>query len=99
MRLFDYIVRIKLAFCYLEWFPAHKYLIKNIEAVQRKCLKYFVFRCAGVCPVRGTDYSLLLERFNILSLECRRFILSISFLYKLHNNLIDCSNLMENVQY
>lgn len=77
----------KLEYFYLIQYPAHNDLIKNTKAAQWKFFKYLVYRWDGVYPTRDTDHSSLVKRFNILLLECRGFILSVTFMYKLHNNL------------
>jgi len=52
-----------------------------IERVQRKFLKFLSFKADGVYPDGGIDNPILFERFQMNSLECRRNLHCVIFLY------------------
>jgi len=54
------------------WSPVYRGYIDGIERVQRKFLKFLSFKADGVYPEGGIDNPILLERFQMDSLECRR---------------------------
>lgn len=87
-------VRSKLEYCSVVWYPQYHIYKDMIEAVQRKFLKFLAFKRDGVYPLRGCDHGLLLNWFEIDSLECRRKVMGITFLYKLVHGGVDCSDLL-----
>ena len=89
----------KLEYASVVWNPSFKYLTESIEKVQRRFLKYLVFRIDGIYPIRNIPQKLLLSRFSILSLECRRIINLVMFLHSLVNNRLDAPSLLEQVCY
>lgn len=97
--LFKTLVVSKLEYAVLVWSPYYKLQSQQIEAVQRKFLKLLYLRCEGVYPERGYDYNLLLTKFNFVSLNYRRCLISLKFLYNLLNNHIDCPRLLQEVYF
>lgn len=97
--LFYSFVRSKLEYGSLIWYTIYNTYIQNIESVQRKFVKYIFLKDTGAYPERGTDQSLLLRRFSMISLSCRRFYLSLIFLYNLINYMIDCPELLEKINF
>ncbi|CAG9829586.1 unnamed protein product [Diabrotica balteata] len=68
------LVRTKLEYCSLIWYPICKCYMQQIKKVQRKL-------------------------FNIVSLELGRVTFSVSFLYKLLHNCIDCSDILGQIRF
>ena len=66
---------------------------------RRGFLKYLAFREDRVYPIRGYDQSLLLNRFNIVTLNTRRIISHVRFLINLINNKIDCIWLLSKLNF
>lgn len=93
MLLYFSYVRSKLEYCSLVWSPFYKVHSTEIERVQRRFLKYLYFRLYHTYPERGYDHNILLHVFNIQSLEHRRHITDMKFLYNLMNHNIDASEL------
>lgn len=97
VALFNSLIRSKLEYCSLIWRPiyaCHKY---RLESIQRKFYKYLVWKQDGIYPPIGFDHETLLNKFGALSLEERRDITALSFIYKLMNGQIDDVHLLEKL--
>ena len=92
-------VRSRFEYGALIWYPIYQCHVDNIESPQRRFLKYLSFKEDGTYPPRGIDNNLLLDRFQLPSLELRRAIVSIKFLYNLLHNNIDCSFLLNKLSF
>nr|CAI5853243.1 unnamed protein product [Callosobruchus analis] len=55
------------------------------------------FRSDGIYPARGCEHSLLLARFGIESLQVRRVLSSVIFLYRILHNSIDSPLLLSYI--
>ena len=76
------------------------HLSKNsVEKIQRKFLKFLSFKVDGTYPARGTEYTVLLNRFNFHSLELRRNCSAVSFMYKLLHSEIDCPEILAQINF
>jgi hypothetical protein len=69
----------------------------SIEFVQRKFLKYLSFKEDGTYPPVGVDYDFLCSRFNFTPLKVRRVLDTVTFLFKLFHNKVDCSTLLNGL--
>lgn len=92
-------VRSKLEYASLIWNPIYEAHKISLEAVQRKFLKLLHFKTIGNYPVQGFDHALLLSMFNINSLDMRRIIVSVTFLYNIVNARVDCAALLEKLNF
>lgn len=92
-------VRSRLEYCSLIWNPHYMVHIDYVERVQRRFLKYLHFKAEGTYPPRGYDHRLLLQRFDLLSLEVRRRLQQIKFVYGLVHNKIDSSSLLSQLPF
>jgi hypothetical protein len=72
----------------------HRY-INSIESVQRKFLKYLSFKEDGIYPPIAVDYDFLCSRFNFTPLKVRRVLDTVTFLFILFDNKVDCSVLLK----
>ena len=81
-NLYFALVRTKLEYCALAWFPYYNYQVGKIENVQRRFLKYVYFKVEGKWPDRNYPQVVLLERFCIIQLISRRIIAALVFLFK-----------------
>lgn len=90
-------VRSKLEYGSLIWYPYYINHKLALENVQRKFLKFLSFKTDAIYPERGIAQISLLSRFDMNSLELRRKCSSISFLYNLLNNNIDCPELLSQL--
>ena len=73
--------------------------IISLDNVQRRYLKFLAFRVDGAYALRGTDQVLMQQRFNFDSLQLKRSMAGLSFLYKLCHNLIDAPNLLAKINF
>lgn len=90
-------IRTKLEYASIIWYPLYECHKTSIERVQRKFLKYLAYKIDGVYPERGVSNTILCERMHFVSLESRRICASLSFLYKLLHNKIDCINILNMI--
>lgn len=90
-------VRSKLEYASLIWYPYYMNQKLALENVQRKFLKFLAFKVDAIYPERGIEQDTLLTRFEMNSLELRRKCNSISFLYNLLHNNIDCPELLSQL--
>jgi hypothetical protein len=88
------IIRSKLEYASVVWAPH-----TQVERVQRKMLKYVAYRLDKVYPERGYPQRMLLHRFSMHSLEERRNMCVVIFLFKLIHNGIDCPFLLEKIPF
>lgn len=95
--LFKSIVLTKLEYASLVWSPYTVYSIKNIEKVQNKFLKFIHYKKFRINP-EFSSYQPIRETFNLPKLEDRRIAYKILFLYKVFNNLVDCTELLDKFQ-
>lgn len=92
-------VRSRVEYCSVIWSPQYNVHIINLEKLQRRFLKYISFRVDGVYPYIGFPQSELLNRFTVNSLANRRVISQLIFLYKVIHNFIDCSDILDRVNF
>lgn len=97
--LYFSLVRSRLEYCVLIWFPYYNIYKMDIEAIQRRFLKFLYYRDIGNYPVRGYDHGELLNMFDIPSLDVRRNQISIIFLYKLVNNQVDAPSILQQLNF
>lgn len=99
LSLFNSLVRSRLEYASVVWSPCYAVHVQELETVLRKFLKFLSFRMDGVYPVVGHPQELLLQRFGLVSLERRRQHASLLFLFKLVNSMIDCADLIRQINF
>ena len=97
--LYTTLVRTKLEYASLIWYPCYNNHINSVERVQRRFLKYVAYKIDGIYPIRGSDPLVLTRRFELPMLASRRFICSQIFLFKLINNLVDSPALLSQLNF
>lgn len=97
--LYVALVRPHVEYASVIWNPRHTKYVKLIERVQHKFLR-FVARVLGN-PMDRTDhdYGPVLQSMNISTLADRRQIAYRYFLYKVINDLVNCSDLVELISF
>ena len=77
-------VRPQLEYCSVVWHPWQKYLIYQIEQVQRSAARYVFYDYD-----RYSSVSKMLTQLQWQTLEQRRNINAVTMLYKIQNNLVN----------
>lgn len=85
ITLFNTFIRSKLEYCSLVWDPIHANKIHQIEKLQKKFLKYLGKKYRQL-DLRLVRYDDLLQTYDIDSLEKRRKITNLLYIYKVLNN-------------
>lgn len=96
--LYFSLVRSRLEFGFLIWYPFHYYLIETIEQVQKKFLRFLYFKEFGIYMFL-IPFSELLAIFELESLCKRHRVGSLVFLFKLINGIIDCSEMLARLSF
>ena len=86
IRLYNALVRTHLEYASVVWAPGAKSNIDLIEKVQKRFLRYLYRKKYNIYPYL-ISYKSMLEMFNIQSLEIRRQINSVIFIYYIINNI------------
>lgn len=91
--IYNSFVLSKLNFASPSWNPHYECHIKRLESVQHKFLKHLSYRNNFV--ITDHDYTEAQSRFNILSLENRRKMNDMSFLYKVLNGIFLAPSILQ----
>jgi len=94
--LYYSLVRTKLEFGSVIWYPYQSYLNDLIEKIQVKFLRFLYFKLMGVYSF-SVPYNALLSIFGMEKLSRRRDVGMLIFLHKLANGVIDDSELLSRL--
>ena len=97
MSLYTALVRPKIDYACVIWFPYHATWISQLERIQRKFLKYLCYKEDGVYPQIGFPHSELLQRFSVTTTYNRNKMFSAMFIHKIVTNDIDCSDIIVKI--
>lgn len=90
-------VRPLLEYASVVWSPYYEVSSKLTESVQRKFLRHLAFKEGH--RILNHDYSEILTRNNITTIENRRKINDIIFLCKLLKNKIDLPEILQKINF
>lgn len=82
-------VNSALSFGSVIWNPRYRIYIDKLESVQKR----FIRHCQARFFPSVVDASELHQRLNLLTLEQRRQITDVTFVFKIVNNIIDCMDI------
>ena len=86
-------VRSILEYASPVWSPCYQVYINRLERIQRKFAKHLNFKCKKAEP-RGS-YVECCRRYNLLTLEERRQLLDMGFLFDVLTGRLDCPELVD----
>lgn len=92
--LYYSLVRSKLEYAAIVWYPHYSTYVMEIERVQRRFLKYLNFKMFHIYPQRRFPQEELLRKFSMLSIADRINTAYVRFFVKLLNNYISCPYLL-----
>lgn len=95
--LYCSLVRSILEYCSIIWCPSYDIHINNIEAVQKRFLRYCAFKLGYLRD--EYNYDDILVRLNINTLEHRRFEADMCFLHKILNGYIQCPDITNLIRF
>lgn len=90
-------VRSHLEYCSVVWSPQYQNHIDTLESVQRKFLRLLSYKIKK--PILDHDYTEIMSSNNIMTLQCRRNMQDVVFLYKILHNMINSPELLEKINF
>lgn len=93
--LYNTYVRCQLEYASQIWNPQYAVYINQLDRVQNKFLRFLNFKCR----VKFENYNESTAYHNMQALSARRELADQLFLYKIVNNNLDCSDLVNSIQY
>lgn len=95
--LYNSYVRSKLEYASVIWSPGYGVHISNLEKIQRRFLKHAWYKSEGTYPPQGFSHTDLLNKFGYVSLNDRHDYHYLITLFKILNNQLDCSDLLNRL--
>ena len=89
-------VRSILEYCSIVWSPCYENQKYSIERIQNKFLRYINYKETGIYDLHIQKKNIM-RSHNLQTLDNRRKVSSISFLYKLMNNMINSPDLLNQI--
>lgn len=94
--VFNCLVRSILEYCSPVWTPMYDIHKKRVESINKRFLWHLAFQSLKVKEL--PSYKQRLAYFKLHSLEKRRDIADLKFLYRLVNNQLDCPELLYKIR-
>lgn len=96
--LYFSLVRSILEYNSIIWSPSTNTHIQSLEGIQNRFLRFVSYKC-NIPRQRHTPYKPLLDTLNMNSLEIRRNIIDLKFLYKVLNGFIYSSEILNYLNF
>lgn len=93
--LYCSLVRPLLEYATTIWAPFYQNRISKLESVQRNFLRYLAFKNKEI--IINHDYTEIHKKYNLRTLEQRRIMIDVIYLYKILNYLVDCPELLSQI--
>lgn len=90
--IYNSLVRSVLEYCTVVWRPHYATHSLRLERVQKRFLRHLSFSADKA--IKAASYNVRLRHFRMQSLESRRNIADVMFLFKVLRNDIDCPQLL-----
>ena len=97
ISLYKSLVRTKLEYCCSIWSPTQEYLIKKVERVQKRLVRWAAFKKGWDYETSG--YLALCESFKLQTLESRRTRTDLVNLNKIITAKINCTYLLSQIVF
>lgn len=97
--LYTSFLRSKLEYASPVWQPCYNIHSSKLESVQRHFLKFLYLKTQGIYPPIGFPQSDLLQMFSMSNLSERRNDFAINFLKKVIHYDIDCSEILQRLNF
>lgn len=91
-------VRSILEYCSIIWSPCYENHKCSIEKIQNKFLRYLHYKEAGLYQMHIPKLEIM-KAHNIQTLERRRKVSAIIFMYKILNNMINAPDLLSQINF
>jgi hypothetical protein len=82
----------------LIWHPYLVTQIQDLNKIQNNFIRFLCYQCF-VYRAPHSDYNVAIRFFNMLTIEQRFTQIKLKFLYKLLNNMIDCPEILQNINF
>lgn len=96
LNIYKSLVRPNIEYASIIWSPLYQIHIQRLERVQNKFLRYYAYK--NNTQILDHDYSQLLSEMKLDTLENRRRVFDICFVYKLLNGMINCPELLKLIK-
>jgi len=90
--------RARIEYASMVWDPYQLNQCILLERIQHRFLRYMSFKLGKPMKFTEHNYDYLLADLNLMTLANRRIYLSLSFLHKLLNGVINCPQLLERIR-
>ena len=97
--LYNSLVLPHLEYASVIWAPRWSKYRGQLERVQHRFLRYLAFKAGQPLAWFDHDYGPIMSRFGVRSLEHRRRVSDLSFLYRILNGLIDNPDVIALVNF
>ena len=97
--LFFAFVRSKIEYASVVWAPYYAYQRDAIERVQKKFLKYLLFKEQGRYPPRGMNIMVLLQKYDVQLLEDRRRLAAVKFIVNIVQGKADVPAILSKLSF
>lgn len=97
LHLYKSLVKPILTYASEVWSPKTKQLKYEIEKIQNSFLRSYSYRIGMPMSAISHDYSIMLEKTKLPTLEASRDYQDLLFLYKIINSLVDSTELVGSI--
>lgn len=97
--LYTALVLPHLEYCSPIWNPYQRTYVDSIERIQHRFLRFISHKLNQPIPITSHNYDSLLASLGFLTLEQRRLVADVTFVYKVMNNHVNCPDIVEYFKF